>query len=108
MNRAVSTYCVASAASGPSHSNTGASLSHDRGRSLTSDFLASRARELIASLKSLMRSDSKFLEFPYELPSTYFKGNSKTDVWDLVSTLCVQAYIDWIRFICRSFVLPIT
>lgn len=58
VNRAVSTYCVASAASGSSHSNTGAPLNHDRGRSLTSDFLASRARELIASLKSLMRSDS--------------------------------------------------
>ncbi|KAK8747967.1 hypothetical protein OTU49_016246 [Cherax quadricarinatus] len=58
VSRALSTYCVASTASGTSHSNAVSSASHDRGRALTSEFLATRAKELIASLKSLMRSDS--------------------------------------------------
>lgn len=59
VNRAVSTHCVASLATGNSQSNSEASPGHERGKSLSSDFLASRAKELIASLKALMRSDSK-------------------------------------------------
>nr|XP_045598753.1 uncharacterized protein LOC123758410 isoform X2 [Procambarus clarkii] len=58
VSRALSTYCVASTAAGTSRSNSVSSTSNDRGRALTSEFLATRAKELIANLKSLMRSDS--------------------------------------------------
>ncbi|KAG7173399.1 uncharacterized protein LOC121860613 [Homarus americanus] len=80
VSRALSTHCVASAATGTSHNNSVASASHERGRTLTSDFLASRARELIASLKSLMRSDSvlKLNLEPKKSVSSVNNGSSTT------------------------------
>ncbi|KAG0714512.1 hypothetical protein GWK47_013999 [Chionoecetes opilio] len=60
VSRAVSTHCVASAASSfHSEPTAGAAASpgSERTRPHTTDFLATRARELLASLKSLMRSD---------------------------------------------------
>lgn len=61
VSRAASTHCVATAASSFNSEPTAAaaaSPSHERTRHLTTEFLASRARELLTSLKSLMRSDS--------------------------------------------------
>lgn len=62
VSRAASTHCVASAVSSYQSEPTAAAVASpgsERTRPLTTDFLASRARELLASLKSLMRSDSK-------------------------------------------------
>ncbi|KAK8387325.1 hypothetical protein O3P69_018125 [Scylla paramamosain] len=61
VSRAASTHCVATAASSYHSEPTAAAAAspgHERTRPLTTDFLASRARELLTSLKSLMRSDS--------------------------------------------------
>ncbi|ROT82271.1 hypothetical protein C7M84_024563 [Penaeus vannamei] len=62
VSRAASTYCVATEVQRSSHSEAAASGSQDKGgspgKSHTSEFLATRAKELITSLKSLMRSES--------------------------------------------------
>lgn len=60
VSRAASTHCVVSAASAcqDNPAAAGASSGSEKTRSHTTDFLASRARELLTSLKSLIRSDS--------------------------------------------------
>ncbi|KAK4302886.1 hypothetical protein Pmani_025066 [Petrolisthes manimaculis] len=63
VSRAASTHCVASAVSlapstTPSRPKAPTSTTPDKGRSPASEFLATRAKDLIASLRSLMRSDS--------------------------------------------------
>ncbi|XP_063595897.1 serine-rich adhesin for platelets-like isoform X1 [Penaeus indicus] len=64
VSRAASTYCVATEVQRSSHGEATASGSQDKGgspgKSHTSEFLATRAKELITSLKSLMRSENRY------------------------------------------------